>query len=590
MQPVHSQPYTSRNTYPQASRNKVAFMNILGIDWGEHDSAASLLQDGLLVAAAEEERFNRIKHAPFAFPLGAARYCLEAGGITPDEVDVIAFSFAPTVGLGRGLWHALRHFPKANFIALAEAVRRAWYLAPPAYARYALKLPACTRSVFVPHHLAHAASAFFASPFEEAAILIVDGMGEWPTTSLYRGTGNQLQPLARIDFPHSLGFFYSAFTEYLGFEPFDGEYKLMGMAAYGEPRFYDHLCEIVRLLPGADYRLDLRYFNFHHDYGRTTWYSPNMIEAFGPPAISSPEPERRHVDLAASVQRRLEDALFHLVEVLHRSTQGANLCLAGGVALNSVANGKIAQQGPFERIFVQPAANDAGTALGAALYAQHCILGAKQREALQHVYLGPAYSSQEIEAMLRSNLLNYEAVEHPAEVAAELLLQGKIIGWFQGRMEFGPRALGNRSILADPRQADMKDRINAAVKFREPFRPFAPSVTEEQSAQYFENVGGSPFMLRVTSVRPGMEERLPAITHVDGTARLHTVNRDANPLYHDLLQRFGAKSGVPVVLNTSFNVRGEPIVCAPKEALACFFSSGLEALVLDRFLLHKPAP
>jgi carbamoyltransferase len=563
-------------------------MNILGIDWGEHDSAASLVQDGRLVAAAEEERFNRIKHAPFAFPTGAARYCFKEAGITPDDVDIVAFSFAPKVGLGRGYWHALRHFPKANFIALTETVRRAWYLAQSAYARYTLKLPDRTRSVYVPHHLAHAASAFYCSPFDRAAILVVDGMGEWPVTSLYQGMDNQLSSLATVNFPHSLGFFYAAFTEYFGFSPFDGEYKVMGMAAYGEPRFEKHLREIVRTPNGVNYQLDLRYFNFHRDYGRTTWYSPMMEEAFGPACSSTQMPDQRYLDLAASVQGRLEDVLFHLVEYAYGRTQLPNLCMAGGVALNSAANGKIAQSGPFDRLFVQPASNDAGCALGAALYAQHSISNNGSRESLQHVYLGPEYGSQEIETILRDNLLDYQTVENPAEKAATLLAQGKIIGWFQGRMEFGPRALGNRSILADPRQADMKDRINAAVKFREPFRPFAPSVIAEKREDYFEDVGGSPFMLRVTQVRPGMGERIPAVTHVNGTARLHTVSRESNPLYHDLIRRFGAKTGVPVVLNTSFNVRGEPIVCTPKEAIACFYNSGLDALILDRFLLQKP--
>jgi carbamoyltransferase len=564
-------------------------MNILGINWGEHDSAASLLQDGRLVAAAEEERFNRIKHAPFAYPLAAARYCLQAGGIGPEEVDAVAFSFSPTASLGRGVGHAIRHFPRANFIALSELVRRAWYIAPPGYSRYFLKLRPGTRWIFVPHHMAHAASAFYASPFDSAAVLVVDGMGEWPVTSLYQGSGNRLQPLSRINFPHSLGFYYSAFTEYLGFNPFEGEYKVMGMASYGQPRFYEQMCDILQLLDGGRHKLDLRFFNFQRDYGRTTWYSPHMVETFGPPATSTEMPEQHYLDLAASVQRRLEDAIFHLVDHLQRRTHLPDLCLAGGVALNSVANGKLVQRGTFERLFVQPAAADSGTALGAALYAQHTVLDQQERSPLQHVYLGPAYDAPEIEGLLRHSMLDYQEVENPAEVAAELLAQGKIVGWFQGRMEFGPRALGNRSILADARRADMKDRINAAVKFREAFRPFAPSVIEEKSDDYFEPVGGSPYMLRVTPVRPGVGDLLPAITHVDGSARLHTVSRESNPLYHELLQRFGAKTGLPVVLNTSFNVRGEPIVCTPKEAIACFFNSGLEALVLDRFLLRKPA-
>ena len=562
-------------------------MNILGINWGEHDSAASLLQEGRLVAAVEEERLSRIKHAPFAFPARAARYCLEAGGVTPDDVDVVAFSFSPTVGLGRGLWHALRHFPRANFIALAELARRVWYIAPPAYARYELKLPARTRVVFVPHHLAHAASAFYVSPFEEAAVLVVDAMGEWPVTSLYRGAGNRLEALESVSFPHSLGFYYSAFTEFLGFNPFDGEYKVMGLAAFGEPRFDERLREVLLLADGAQHRLDLRYFNFHHDYGRSTWYSPYMKEVFGPPSTTTDMPPQPYADLAASVQQRLEDALFHLVDHLQKRTGLSDLCMAGGVALNSAANGKIAQQGPFKRIFIQPAANDAGCALGAALYAYHTVLGNAAREPLAHVYLGPEYSAEEIEAHLRLGKLDYQRLDDPAATAADLVTQGQIVGWFQGRLEFGPRALGNRSILADPRRADMKGRINAAVKFREPFRPFAPSVLEEASDTYFEDVGRSPYMLRVAPVRAGVGERLPAITHVNGTARLHTVTRESNPLYYRLLEHLGERTGMPVVLNTSFNVRGEPIVCSPKEAVACFYSSGLDALVIGKYLIRK---
>lgn len=562
-------------------------MNILGIDWGEHDSAASLLQDGHLVAAVEEERLSRIKHAPFAFPARAARWCLEAGGLTPADVDVVAYSFSPTVGLGRGFLHAIRHFPRANFIALAELARRLWYAAPRAYAHYELKIPARTRTVYVPHHLAHAASAYYPSPFDRAAVLVVDGMGEWPVTSLYEGRGNSLRSLGTVSFPHSLGFYYSAFTEYLGFDPFDGEYKVMGLAAYGEPRFSERFRDILRLEDGLQHRLDLRFFNFHHDYGRTTWYSPHMVEVFGPPSIEPEMPAQIYADLAASVQQRLEDAIFHLVRHLHQRTGASDLCMAGGVALNSVANGKVVQQGPFDRVFIQPAANDSGCAVGAALVVHHKLNSAMEREPLRHVYLGPQYESSEIQAQLHLSKVDYETITDPAATAAELVAQGQIVGWFQGRMEFGPRALGNRSILADPRRAGMKERINAAVKFREPFRPFAPSVPLEHSDTYFEPVGASPYMLRVTPVRPGVGERLPAITHVNGTARLHTVTRESNALYYDLLVHLGERTGVPVVLNTSFNVRGEPIVCTPRDALGCFFSSGLDALVIDHFLIRK---
>jgi carbamoyltransferase len=562
-------------------------MNILGINWGEHDNAAALLQDGNVTAAVEEERFSRAKHAHFSFPGRASSYCMSTGNITPADTDIVAASFNPATAIGSGLGYAIRNFPHSNFIGLAEIVRRVWYAAAKPYSRYSLKFPEHTKFITVPHHMAHAASAFFMSDFDEAAILVVDGMAEWATTSLYHAQGNNIKPLGSINFPHSLGFYYAAFTEYMGFEPFDGEYKVMGMAAYGDPdRFRSELSDIV-CLSDNKYRLNLKYFNFQKDYGRTTWYSPYMITNFGPVNTHTGMPPQLYLDIAAGVQQRLEDTLFHLITCLQQKTGSRNLCLAGGVALNSVANGKIVQQGLFDRIFIQPAANDAGCALGAALYAHHSLTGAKNHELLKHVYLGPEYSTGEIESFLRSNMVAYEILADPVETAAELLTQGKITGWFQGRMEFGPRALGNRSILADPRDANMKDRINAAVKFREPFRPFAPSVPAEDSDIYFEPVGGSPFMIRVTKVRPGAEELVPAVTHVDGTARLHTVDKEVNELYWRLLKRFGGKTGVPVLLNTSFNVRGEPIVCDYKEAIACFNNSGMDALILDKFLLRK---
>ncbi|MEJ2739842.1 MAG: carbamoyltransferase [Dehalococcoidia bacterium] len=562
-------------------------MNILGIDWGEHDNAAALLQDGKVTAAAEEERFSRAKHAHFSFPAKAANYCMSTGNITPSDTDIVAVSFSPITAAGSGLGYAIRNFPHSNFIGISEIIRRAWYFAAKPYARYSLKFPDRTRFIALPHHITHAASAFFASDFNEAAILVVDGVGEWASTSLYHAQGKDIKLLGSINFPHSLGFYYTAFTEYLGFEPFDGEYKVMGMAAYGDPeRFSNRFSDIVKF-SNNKYRLNLNYFNFYKDYGRTTWYSPYMITKFGPRNANEGMPQQIYLDIAAGVQQRLEETFFYLINYLREQTGSRNLCLAGGVALNSVANGKVVQRGLFERIFIQPAANDAGCALGAALYVHYCITGAKNREPFRHVYLGPEYSSSEIESFLRGNMIIYETLSDPAERAAELLTEGKIVGWFQGRMEFGPRALGNRSILADPRSAGMKDQVNAVVKFREPFRPFAPSVPEEDSDIYFEPVGGSPFMIRVTKVRSEAAELIPAVTHVDGTARLHTVNKEVNELYWRLLKLFGEKTGVPVLLNTSFNVKGEPIVCNYKEAIACFYNSGLDALILDKFLLRK---
>jgi carbamoyltransferase len=562
-------------------------MNILGINWGAHDSAAALVQEGVVIAAAEEERFNRIKHAPYAYPLRAARYCLREAGLEAGDLDEIVFSFHPTLGLGASIGHALRFFPRGAFFLLAESVRRAWYIGSGIYSDFFLHIGRHPRRHWVDHHTTHAASAYFASPFDQAAILVVDGVGEWPVTTFFRADGHRLKRLQTLSLPHSIGFYYSAFTDYLGFEPFDAEYKVMGLAAYGDPaRYRDLFRDIVRLEPKGRYRLDLSYFSFQYDYGRETWYSPHLVDVFGPPCPPDELPGQRYADIAASLQERTEDVIFHMADWLYQATGLPDLCLAGGVALNSVANGKLLRRGPFQRLYVQGAANDAGCALGAALYRAHGVHGLPWQE-MRHLYYGPGYPPAEIEKTLMATHMPYRAVDDPAETAAQLLAANKIVGWFQGRMEFGPRALGNRSILADPRQADMKDRINAAIKFREPFRPFAPSVLAERALEYFVDIDDSPFMILVTDVLPEKRAVVPAITHVDGTGRLHTVERDVNPLYWQVIHRFGELTGVPLVLNTSFNVRGQPIVNTPGEALATFYTSGLDALVIDRFLVEK---
>ncbi len=562
-------------------------MNILGINWGAHDSAAALVQDGRVIAAAEEERFNRIKHAPYAYPLRAARYCLQEAGLDIKDLDEIVFSFHPTLGLGASLGHALRFFPRGAFFILAESVRRAWYAGSGLYSEYMLHLDRRTRRHWVDHHLAHAASAYFASPFDRAAILVVDGVGEWPVTTFYRAEGFQIKRLRSFSLPHSIGFCYSAFTEYMGMEPFDAEYKVMGLAAYGDPARHRALFrQIIQLEPEGRYRLDLSFFNFQYDYGREQWYGPRMVEVFGPPCPPDELPGPRYADIAASLQERVEEVIFHMADWLYQTTGLPNLCMAGGVALNSVANGKLWRRGPFQRLYVQGAAHDAGCALGAALYRAHAVHRFPRQE-MRHLYYGPGYSTDEVERVLKASRMPYQVVDDPAEMAAQRLAANQIVGWFQGRMEFGPRALGNRSILADPRQLDMKDRINAAIKFREPFRPFAPSVLAERSRDYFVEIDDSPFMILVTDVRPERRALVPAITHADGTGRLHTVERQVNPLYWRLIHRFEELTGVPLVLNTSFNVRGQPIVNTPSEALATFYTSGLDVLIMDRFLVEK---
>jgi carbamoyltransferase len=562
-------------------------MNILGINWGAHDSAAALVSDGRIIAAAEEERFNRIKHAPNAYPLLAASYCLREGGLEVGDLDEVVFSFHPVAGLGASLGHALRLFPRGAFFLLTELVRRAWYVGSGIYSSYFLRIASPTRRHWVPHHTAHAASTYFASPFDRAAILVVDGVGEWSATTFYRAEGHRLKRMQAVSLPHSIGFCYSAFTEYLGFEPFDAEYKVMGLAAYGDPaRYRDLFRNIVRLEPGGRYRLDLSYFAFQYGYGRTSWYSPGMVRAFGPPCPSGESPDQRCADIAASLQERTEEVILHMADWLHQATGLPNLCLAGGVALNSVANGKLLRRGPFQRIYIQGAANDAGCALGAALYRAHAVHDLPRQE-IRHLNYGPGYPTAEIENALEATRMPYRVLEDPAGTAAQLLAAGRIVAWYQGRMEFGPRALGNRSILADPRPADMKDRINAAIKFREPFRPFAPSVLAERVRDYFADVEDSPFMILVTDVLPDKRATVAAITHTNGTGRIHTVEREVNPLYWDLIHRFGELTGVPLVLNTSFNVQGQPIVNTPSEALATFYTSGLDAMIIDRFLVEK---
>jgi carbamoyltransferase len=562
-------------------------MNILGINWGAHDNAAALVQNGIITAAAEEERFNRIKHAQYAYPLRAARYCLREGGLEVGDLDEIVFSFHPTKGLGASLLHALRFFPRGTFFILSESVRRVWYAGSGKYSEYFLNIVPRTRRYWVDHHTSHAASAYFASPFDQAAIMVVDGVGEWPATTLYHAESHRLKQVQSISLPHSIGFYYSAFTEYMGFQPFDAEYKVMGLAAYGDPaRYREQFRDVIQLEPKGKYRLNLSYFNFQYDYGREQWYGPRMVEVFGPACPPSELPAEHYADIAASLQERTEEVIFHMADWLHEVTGSSNLCLAGGVALNSVINGKLLRRGPFERIYIQGAANDAGCALGAALYRTHAVHGLPWQE-MRHMNYGPSYTTDEVERVLQDSHMPFKIVEDPTETAAQLLAANKIIAWYQGRLEFGPRALGNRSILADPRQEDMKDRINAAIKFREPFRPFAPSVLAEKSLEYFADIDDSPFMILVTDVYPEKRAVVPAITHVNGSGRVHTVERDVNPLFWQVIHRFGELTGVPLVLNTSFNIRGQPIVNTPSEALATFYTSGLDAMVIDRFLVEK---
>jgi carbamoyltransferase len=586
-------------------------MNILGISAFYHDSAAALLKDGRIVAAAQEERFTRKKHDQ-AFPEHAINYCLQEGGIAAADLDLVAFYDKPFLKFERILEtylayapRGLRSFVKAIPLWIKEKLWLKDYLTE--------ELSFQGKVLFPEHHESHAASAFFPSPFKEAAFLTVDGVGEWATTSYGVGRDNRLRILAELHFPHSLGLLYSAFTYYTGFKVNSGEYKMMGLAPYGEPKYKDLiLTELVDLKADGSFRLRLKYFDYCAGLRMTSRHFHKLFG--GPPRPPESPLDQRIMDIARSAQEATEEILLRMVRHVHRETGQENLCLAGGVALNCVANRRILKETPFTRIWVQPAAGDAGGALGAALVAWHHYLGHPrqadgEKDAQRGSYLGPAFDNETIRALLERRGIPYTELPEGELLArvADLLHEQQVVGWFQGRMEFGPRALGNRSILGDPRSPKMQELINLKIKFRESFRPFAPSVLKEKAGDYFDLDCDSPYMLLVAPVKEehcralSPEEQcceglaklkvarstLPAITHVDYSARLQTVDREDNPLYHKLISTFYEKYGCPVVINTSFNVRGEPIVCTPEEAYLCFMRTHMDYLVMGNFLLAK---
>jgi len=582
-------------------------MNILGISCYFHDAAAALLRDGSLVAAAEEERFTRKKH-DFDFPERAIRFCLRQGGLAADDLDYVVFFEKPLVKFDRILTTTLGTFPRSW--RLFRDAMQTW-LGDKLWVRSTIQqrvgVPA-SKILFSEHHLSHAASAFLCSPFEEAAILTVDGVGEWTTASMGVGKATDLRLLHEIRFPHSLGMLYSAFTAFLGFEVNEGEYKVMGMAPYGQPRYVEQVRKLIRQDGDASFRLDLDYFSFH--YSTVRGYNGRFEQLFGPPRDARREfgrpdgqggeapldtDDQRYADIAASVQLVTEETLLAMARELQRETGLTRLCMAGGVALNSVANARILRETPFEELYVHPSAGDGGGALGAALYGYHVLLGKPRQFVMKHAYWGEEHTPEQIEAFLKSANVRYELVEDDerrVDRVASALVDGKVVGWFQGRFEWGPRALGNRSILADPRRPAMKEVVNSKIKFREPYRPFAPSVLVERAEEYFDLAdphGTYParFMLLVVKVRDGRRTAVPATTHVDGTGRVQVVVRDANPTYHRLIQRFEEATGVPVVLNTSFNLRGEPIVASPADAYSTFRRSGLDLLALGPYLIDK---
>lgn len=594
-------------------------MKILGISAYYHDAAACLLESGDITAAAQEERFTRKKHDA-QFPRHAIDYCLAEAGVSITGLDAVVFYDKPLVKFERLI---------ETYIADAPRGFRSFLTAMPIWLKEKLYLKSLLKKeladlagsskkalpqlLFAEHHQSHAASAFFPSPFDEAAVLCMDGVGEWATTSVWLGKGNQLTPLWQIDFPHSLGLLYSAFTYFTGFKVNSGEYKLMGLAPYGTPRHVDVIRDhLIDIKADGTFRLQMDYFDYATGLRMT---NEKFSALFGrEPRAPESDLTQDDMDIAASVQAVTEEIVLKIAQTIHRETAVDHLCLAGGVSLNCVANGRLLREGPFKRLWVQPAAGDAGGALGCALavwhqYADKPRQSSGAMDRMRGAYLGPSFSSDEISAAL--DQLGAEYHVHRDEdlfsLLAELLDQGKVLGWFQGRMEFGPRALGARSIIGDPRKTDMQSVMNLKIKYRESFRPFAPAVLSERVADYFDQTTESPYMLLVANVQNdrrkivepsdgtlfGIEQlkqirsEIPAVTHVDYSARLQTVHRDTNPRFHALLEAFDAKTGCPVVVNTSFNVRGEPIVCSPTDAYRCFMRTEMDCLVVENYLLLK---
>lgn len=560
-------------------------MDILGISCYYHDSAAALLRDGEFIAAAQEERFTRIKHDA-GFPEHSIRYCLKEGGIEGKNLDQVGFYDKPFIKFERIMMQYIQTFPR-SMRAFLEAMpiwmeTKLW---APALIKEKLGFPG--RILFAEHHMSHAASSFLVSPFEEAAILTTDGVGEWSTATMGVGRGNDIRLSREIRFPHSLGLLYSAFTYYLGFKVNSAEYKVMGLAPYGEPTYADLIKkELIEIREDGSFRMNMKYFAYHYGLTMTNKRFDKLFG--GPPRDPEGKLEQRHKDIAASVQKVTEEVVLNMARTIQKETGLKKLCMAGGVALNCVANGYVMREIPFDDIFIQPAAGDAGGAVGVAAYIYHSLLGKPRAKVWKDAYLGPAYSTEEIRAYLNENKIPHKELERKEmlELTAKLIADQNVVGWFQGRMEFGPRALGSRSILADARNPKNKDIVNLKIKFRESFRPFAPSVLLERSPEYFELTLPSPYMLLVAQVRP--EKRMiPSVTHVDGSARIQTVSREENPLYYDLISEFDRQTGCPVIINTSFNVRGEPIVCTPHDAYLCFMRTNMDYLVMDRFVMDK---
>jgi len=570
-------------------------MYILGISCFYHDSSASLLKDGKIVAAAQEERFTRKKHDT-SFPINAVEYCLKSQNISIEEIDYIGFYEKPFLKFERLLCQHLETFPRSYKIFLGSI---------PTWLREKLRVPKIIRKklkykkdiFFIEHHLAHAASCFFVSPFEKAAILSIDGVGEWTTAAYGVGKDKDIELIKEIKFPSSLGLLYSAITAYLGFSVNNSEYKVMGLSPYGNMNkksnvYYNKLRKIMDLKEDGSFRFDMSYFVYHYKNRMPSEKLCRLLDG----AIRKPESqiEQRHKDIAAAVQLVLEEVVMKMLNHLYKETKCKKLILAGGTALNSVLNGKILKNTSFDDIWVQPDPGDGGTSIGAAAYVYNSILKHKRNFVLENAYLGPGFSEKEVLNFLRKNKIKFESFENEEKLikkTAELIYENKVVGWFRGRMEWGPRALGARSILSNPCNPKMTEILNLKVKHREKFRPFAPVVCIDDAMKYFECDDPIPlptdFMLMVYPVREKYRKIIPAVTHVDGSGRLQTIRRHQNPLYFDLIKEFGKISGVPILINTSFNIRGEPIVCTPYDAYKCMMGTGIDCLIMGKFLIKR---
>lgn len=561
-------------------------MNILGIAAYPLNSAACILRDGNIVAAIEEERLSRVKNDG-SFPYLAIKECLKIAKISLKDLDSVGFFMDPKELLFKRFIYRSGKIIESPYHSMGYMLYDVYTTLNFIHELKALIKGTKAKLKFVNHHISHAASSFFASPYEEAAILTMDYQGETISTWLGMGREREISNFHKVHFPHSLGTLYAALTYHLGFKVGEDEYKVMGLASFGKPKFKEVFEKIVILEPNGSFRINLEYFNYQV-FGRFRGYlSEKLISQIGKRRNPDEPIEERHADIAASLQYVLEKVVLHLADFLHEKSGSDNLCLAGGVALNCTMNGRLIKDSKFKHIFLQPSSHDAGGSLGSALYIYNQINKQKRLPEVESAYLGPEFSLEEIEKELIGNKINFKKAENIAKTTAELLSMGKIVGWFQGKMEFGPRALGNRSILADPTFSDMKDKINQCIKFREEFRPFAPSVLEEKASEYFDIDQKSPFMQFVVKVHDEKKQVIPAVTHVDGTARVQTVSRKTNGLYYSLIEEFQKIKGVPVILNTSFNIRGEPIVCSPKDALRCFYSCGLDYLVMGKYLISK---